>query len=65
MYEVNTCSPIWDFTPVSEFNVKLIRILLLVVLLLLFILYIVIHLLLKKSVQNLKADDSGQRLYES
>lgn len=64
MYEINLCSPFWDRTPTSNFDIKLIRTLLLSVLLLLYLMYLVIHLLLKKAVNNLKSEETGQRLYQ-
>ena len=61
MYQYNICSPIWHTTP-AGFDLRLMRYMFLVVLISLFFMYLVIMVILKRSIRNLKADDSGSRL---
>ena len=61
MYQYNVCSPIWHKTPAGS-DLRLMRYMLLVVLISLFLMYLIITVILKRSIRNLKADDSGNRL---
>lgn len=60
---MNKCSLIGNKTA-TGFNIQATRYLLLTDLFCLFIIYLIILVILKKSVHNLKSEDSGSRLEE-
>ena len=60
MYDMNKCSTFWDEVPQTQFNIYVIRILLVTVLLLLSLLYMIISFILRKSISNLKEEDVSE-----
>ena len=58
MYDINTCSPLYDTTQNGQTNLRATRILLAVDLLLLCLAYNLISFMLKKSINDLKLEDN-------